>query len=78
MILENIMLYLIELIILSVKKSIRESINRNFARIRINSYNSLPIEKKKIFHNVTIFLKSVVNKDKNNYYYNIFLEKRFK
>ena len=27
------------------------------------------------FHNVIILIKSVVNKDKNNYYYNIFLEK---
>ena len=27
------------------------------------------------FHNVIILLKSVFNKDKNSYYYNIFLEK---
>ena len=27
------------------------------------------------FHGVIIFIKSVFNKDKNNYYYNIFLEK---
>ena len=27
------------------------------------------------FHNVIIFIKSVFNKGKNNYYYNIFLEK---
>ena len=27
------------------------------------------------FHNVIILIKSVFNKDKNNYYYNIFLEK---
>ena len=27
------------------------------------------------FHNVVILIKSVWNKDKNNYYYNIFLEK---
>ena len=27
------------------------------------------------FHNVTILIKSVLNKDKNNCYYNIFLEK---
>ena len=26
-------------------------------------------------YNVLILIKSVVNKDKNNYYYNIFLEK---
>ena len=28
-----------------------------------------------IFHNVIILIKSVVNKNKNKYYYNIFLEK---
>ena len=28
-----------------------------------------------IFHDVIILIKSVLNKDKNNYYYNIFLEK---
>ena len=27
------------------------------------------------FHNVLIFIKSVANKDKNNYHHNIFLEK---
>ena len=27
------------------------------------------------FHNVIILIKSLFNKDKNNYYYNIFLEK---
>ena len=27
------------------------------------------------FHNVIILIKSVFNKDKNNYYFNIFLEK---
>ena len=27
------------------------------------------------FHNVMVLIKSVVNKNKNKYYYNIFLEK---
>ena len=56
------------------KSGIIDSINHNFARIRIDSYNSLPIEKKLTFH-VIILIKSVVNEDKNNYYYYIFLEK---
>ena len=51
------------------------SINHNFARIRIDSYNSLPIEKILTFHNVVILFNSVVNKNENNYYYNIFWEK---
>ena len=49
--------------------------NHNFGKIRIDSYNSLPIEKILIFHNVIMLIKSVVNKNKKNYYYNIFLEK---
>ena len=44
------------------------------ARIRIDSYSSIPIEKTLTFHNVVILIKSVVNKKKNNYYYNIFLQ----
>ena len=49
-------------------------VNHNFGKIRIDSYNSLPVEKMLTFHNVIILIKSVVNKNKNNYY-NIFLEK---
>ena len=45
-------------------------------RIRIDSYNSLSLEKPLTFH-VIILIKSVVNKNKNNCYYNIFLEKGF-
>ena len=42
--------------------------------MQVDSYDSLPPEKTLTFH-VIIILKSVFNKDKNNYYYNIFLEK---
>ena len=42
---------------------------------RNSSYNSLPIKKKLTFHNVIILIKSVVNKNKDIYYYNRFLEK---
>ena len=61
--------------LISEKSGITDSINYNFARIRIDSYNSLPIEKILTFYNVTILIKSVVNENKNHYYYNIFLEK---
>ena len=54
----------------TINISINISINHNF-----DSYNSLPIEKILTFHKVIILIKSVVNKNKNNYYYNIFLEK---
>ena len=56
------------------KKGITDSINHHFA-IRIDSYDSLTIEKILSFHNVVILIKSVVNKNKNEQYYNIFLEK---
>ena len=49
-------------------------ISHNFARMRIDSYNSLPIGKTLSFHNVIIVIKSVVNKNKNNYYNNMFLK----
>ena len=51
------------------KSGITDSINNNFARIKIDSHNSLPIKKTLTFHNVTILIKSVVNKNENNYYY---------
>ena len=55
--------YLIRYLI-SEKSSITNSINDNFARIRIYSYNCLPIEIILTFHNVIIFIKSVVSKNK--------------
>ena len=60
--------------LITEKSDDKYSINHNFARIKIDSYKSLPIEKKVTFHNVIILIMLVVNKDKNNYYYNIFLE----
>ena len=70
---------LIELVIglniLSEKNDIIDNINHNVSRIRIDSYNSPPTEKILIFHNFVILNKSVVNKNKIHYYYNIFLEK---
>ena len=61
--------------LISEKSGITNSVNHNFGKIRINSHNSLPIEKILIFHNVILLIKSAVNKDKNEYYFNIFLEK---
>ena len=66
--------FVIGLNLISEKSGIADSINYNFGEIRIDSYNYLPIDLL-IFHNVIIFIKSVVNKNKNNYYYNILLEK---
>ena len=61
--------------LISKKSGITYSINHNFTIIRIDSYDSLPTEKILTFHNVIILIKSIVNKYRNNYYYNIFLEK---
>ena len=61
--------------LISKKSDITYSINHNFTIIRIDSYDSLPTEKILTFHNVIILIKSIVNKYRNNYYYNIFLEK---
>ena len=60
--------------LISKKSGITYSINHNFGIIRIDSYNSLPIEKILTFH-VIILITSVVNKNKNEYYYNKVLEK---
>ena len=46
-----------------------------FAKIKVDSYDSLPIEKTLTFYNVIILIKSVLNKDKNHYYYRIIIEK---
>ena len=53
--------------LISKKSGITDSIYHNIARIRIDFYNSLPIEKILTFHNVMILIKSVVNKNKNEY-----------
>ena len=43
-----------------------DSINHNFERVCIDSYDSLPIEKILTFDNVIILIMSVVNKIKIN------------
>ena len=57
--------------LISEKGGITDNINHDFG----NSYNLLRIEKILTFHNVTVLIKSVVNKNKNNCYYHIPLEK---
>ena len=38
-----------------------------FVKIKVDSYYSLPTEKKLTFHNVIIYTKSVLDKDGNPY-----------
>ena len=48
----------------------------NYAKIKIDSYNSLPLEKMLTFHKVIILIKSGFNKDKKLLLQDIF-RKRF-
>ena len=49
------------------KSGITDSINHNYAKIRIDPYNSLSIEKILTLHNVIILIKSVVSKNEIMY-----------
>ena len=60
--------------LISPKSGITYIISHNYAKIKVDLYDSLHLEKAMTFHDVIILIKSVLNKDKN-YYYNIFLEK---
>ena len=46
----------------------------NFARTKIDSYESFLVEKNDFLHNVIIVIKSVFSKNQNQCYYNKFLE----
>ena len=54
--------------LISEKSGITDTTNHNFERIRTESYNSLPVEKILTFYVLTL-TKSVVNRNKNEYYY---------
>ena len=59
----------------SEKNDANYIVNPNFARTKVDSYNSLLTERTLTFHNVIILVKSHVNKYKNDFYFNMFLEK---
>ena len=44
-------------------------------KMKVDSYDSLPIDETWTLNNVITLINSVLNKDQNHYYYNIFLEK---
>ena len=60
---------------MGVKSGITYFISHNHAKIKVDSYDYLPLGKTWTFHNVIIHIKPVLNKDQNHYYYNTFLEK---
>ena len=49
--------------------------SHSYPKIKVDSCGSLALGKTLRFHNVIILIKSVFNKDKNNFYDNIFTEK---
>ena len=51
------------------------AVSDNYAKIKVDYYDTLPPEKTMTVHNVITLIKSVWNKDKNNCYYNIVLDK---
>ena len=61
--------------LISLKSSITYIFSHYFAKMKVGSCDSLPIEKRLTLHNVIIHIKSVLNKDKNHCYYKMFLEK---
>ena len=63
--------------LIEVKSGIIYVSTHNYARVKVNSYDYLPLEEKLIFHNVVMHIKSFWNKDHNHYYYNTFFEKCF-
>ena len=61
---------------ISLKISITYVFSHYYTKIVVDSYDSLHTEKRLTLH-VIILIRSVLNKDKNHYYYDIFLEKCF-
>ena len=57
------------------KYGITYVISHNNAKIKVDSYDFLSLEEALTLHNVLILIKSVFNKEKNNYWSIIFLEK---
>ena len=53
--------------IIRAKSGIAYFISHNYAKIKVDSYDSLAVEKNLTLHNVIILIKSVFNKDKINY-----------
>ena len=60
--------------LINLKSGITYTCPHYLAKIKVYSYDSLSIEKTLTLHNAIIHIKSVLKKDKNHYYYKIFLE----
>ena len=60
--------------LISIKSGITYIFSHYFAKLKVDSYDYLPIEKILTLHNVVIHIKSVINKDKNHFFDKKFLE----
>ena len=47
--------------------------SRNHAKIKVDLFNFLPLEKALTIHNVIKLFKSIFDKNHNHYYYTLFL-----
>ena len=59
--------------VIGVRKVIAYVVSNNYAKLKVDSYDSLHLEKALTFQNVTRLIKLVFNKVKDNYYHNILL-----
>ena len=60
--------------LISIKSGITYIFSHYFAKMKVDSYDYLSIEKILTLHNVVIHIKSVINKDKNHFFDKKFLE----
>ena len=60
--------------LLGVKSGITYVFSHFCTKIKVDLCDSLSLEKKLAFHNVILTIQSVFNKNKNNYFFNVFLE----
>ena len=61
--------------LISQKSGITYSVSLNYAGIKFDSFDYLPLEKILTLYNVIILIKSVFYRNQINYYYNMFLER---
>ena len=76
LVLKNEMPLMIELDILQDQKAVlHRFFSYNYAKIKIDSDDDLSLEETLNLYNVVILIKSILNKNKNHYCYDILLEK---
>ena len=61
--------------LISLKSDTTYAFCHHYTKIKVNSYGSFPIEKRLTLQIVKMFIKSVLNNDKNHYYHDKFLGK---